>query len=110
MAKQKRQSYTIDCGLCGESVTMDRRRYLAHIRAGTLPFCRRNGCHRYERRGGVALLVAARVSEGVADTHVAGKVFQNGSGQRGHQEAPLANGRVRRVRVTGYVGAVEADD
>jgi len=80
---------------------MDRKRYLAHVRNGTLPFCRRNGCYRYERHGGVELSGTARVPEGVVVTHVAGKVFREGTGKRGHQHAPLANGCVVRGGTTG---------
>jgi len=37
---------TVDCDICGEPMTIDRHRYLALIRAGQRPRCRRNGCER----------------------------------------------------------------
>jgi len=68
-----------------------------HIRRGTLPLCRTNGCYRYERSVASENTGASRTPQGVVATHVAGKGFVCGGGKRGHQHGPLANGRVRHV-------------
>ena len=96
-------TYELDCAMCGEPVRLGGPSLLKHVRAGTQPLCRVNGCFRYgyERSGGGESTGTARKSQGVVVTHVAGNVFVPGRGERGHQRAPLANGRVRRCGIRG---------
>ena len=103
-------AYEIDCRLCGEAVRVSRRRYVALIDSGESPVCRKNGCYRYEQRGAAGKPGAARKSQQAVPTHVAGKVFVAGRGRRGHQHAPLANGRVRLIATKSYGDGLEVDE
>lgn len=96
------KSYQIDCAICGQPVSLGRRRFLELSRAGSKPICRRNGCVRYaarqisERQDGDETPGAAREPQVVEIRGVTGMVLVKGAGKRGHQRAPLATGRVRR--------------
>jgi len=37
---------TLDCDICGEPMEIDRLRYVAMMKAGERPRCRKNGCER----------------------------------------------------------------
>ena len=102
--------YTLDCGHCGEPVSMGRARYLSHVRAGTLPLCRTNGCHLCSRVVAHENSEIARKAKHHIKSHVAGKVFVLGRGARGQQAAPFATGKIRRCGVTTYTDEVSAEE
>lgn len=58
--ERKHRRLMLDCEICGEPVYLSKSRYVALIRAGQRPRCRRNGC---ERLCGARNTGVARMSE-----------------------------------------------
>ena len=97
---------SLPCGICGTAVMLSRERFLLLVKSDRKPLCRINGCCRYNGFSICALNASgevvfddawtARVPEGREGIDVESLVYQAGTGKRGHQAAPLANGRVKR--------------
>ena len=108
--RQRKAKVMLPCMVCGEPVVLSSERYLDLVRTDTLPVCRRNGCYRYvgqrERSGGAKNTGTARSPQSIAIPAVACARYELGTGRTGHQHAPLANGRVKRVLAAGCVAGL----
>jgi len=98
---------TIDCDICGEPMTIDRHRYLALIRAGQRPRCRRNGCERLcgaktpgTARSGQTLEATGDRGNGVMRAPLL--ITWPGS-KKGRKNGTLAKLAVRRLGIEGMV-------
>lgn len=101
----------LPCLICHEPVALSRRRFLALVRAGRRPVCRRNGCHRYarERRGAAEDAGTARGSVVQAPTHVARVVLVGEQRPDNWPHGSLAKARVRRIVAGGCGDGVAGD-
>ena len=91
---------TVDCDICGEPMTIDRHRYLALIRAGQRPRCRRNGC---ERLCGAKTPGTARSGQPLAVIGVPPLLVVWPGSKKGRTNGALAKLAVRRLGIEGMV-------
>ena len=87
---------TIDCDICGEPMSVSRRRYVELIKAGQRPRCRKNGC---ERLCGLKNHGTARRREVLATVEIPHHVISWPSEKRGNKNGALAKLAVKRMTV-----------
>jgi len=106
---------SLPCGGCGQPVYLTGKRYKQLIAERRYPIGRACGCASIKEHLTLLPFVeplsespddaetpeAARSSDSVELTHLRTAVFEPGKGKRGHQHAPLANGKIKRRPVTG---------
>jgi len=91
--KRKKRRLMLDCDICGEPMELSPSRYVAWVRAGERPRCRRNGC---ERLCGVKTPGTARGAEGESGQRVGVLSVSPVTGSGGPQHGALAKLRVRQ--------------
>lgn len=101
----KRRRLMLDCEICGEPVVLQPQRYLALVKAGRLPRCRKNGCERLCGRQNTGV---ARTTEVIDMIDVPLLVIEWPGRKRGNRNGALAKLRVRRDENWRYEPAVKA--
>ena len=90
-------SKIMPCRVCKEPVVVSNGSYLEHIKRGSYPVCRKNGC---ERLCGRHVVDIARTSEVQLIRGLAGAALVVGRPSDGEPVPPLAKWRITRC-VTG---------
>jgi len=101
MASKKNRKLILDCEICGEPVVLSPSRYVALVRAGERPRCRKNGC---ERLCGAKSAGTSRGTQVLAGARVSPLVVQWPHTKRGNKNGALAKLAVKRDGAWRYEG------
>jgi len=103
-AKRKSRKLILDCEICGEPVVLSPSRYVALVKAGERPRCRKNGC---ERLCGVKRAGTSRGTQVLAEQRVPPLIVQWPYTKKGNKNGALAKLAVKRDGAWRYEGCCD---